>query len=416
MNYFKYLAILLPLLFQHLSAQNTDKNYSMTSFKDKGTLAPKEHFTGTVYVNMNVTADDIYNSVVGTVTFEPKARTNWHSHDTGQILMVTKGIGYYQEVGKPIITIKEGDVIKIASKVKHWHGGSHYSQMQHIAIVTQLDQGETIWNQPVTDTEYNSYEAPVEHVDNALSPAAIQNHEALWPNFTFDLKHTDPELIEIFDNFAFDQTYSNSDLDIKTRVLTTLASSIASQGLTQYKLFVDAALQIGITPQEIKEVVYQAVPYVGMAKVVDFVYATNDLFKQHNITLPLEPQATVTEANREEKGLELMKATFGERISQNRANAPADQKHFQEFLATNCFGDYYTRKGFDMKTRELLTFSMLISMGGTTSQVKGHIQGNLNVGNNRNVLVGVVTQLVPYIGYPRSLNALGDINEVTAEN
>jgi len=101
-----------------------------------------------------------------------------------------------------------------------------------------------------------------------------------------------------------------------------------------------------------------------------------------------------------------MKATFGESIEKMRENAPDDQKHIQYNLAANCFGDYYTRNGLDMKTRELLTFSMLISMGGTDSQVRGHVQGNLNVGNNRETLIGITTVLLPYIDYPRTLNAL----------
>lgn len=199
-------------------------------------------------------------------------------------------------------------------------------------------------------------------------------------------------------------------------MLVTLASCIANQGLSEYKKFVNAGLHVGLTPVEIREVLYQSVPYVGMAKVSDFVSATNDIFKQHNISLPLEVQATTTTTTRHEKGLELMIETFGERIQTNRKNAPKDQKHIQEFLAGNCFGDYYTRNGLDMKTRELLTFSMLISMGGTDSQVRGHIQGNLNVGNDRQKLIDVTTQLLPYIGYPRTLNALNAINEITTKN
>jgi 4-carboxymuconolactone decarboxylase len=86
--------------------------------------------------------------------------------------------------------------------------------------------------------------------------------------------------------------------------------------------------------------------------------------------------------------------------------------HIQDFLAANCFGDYYTRNGLDLKTRELLTFAMLISLGGCEPQVKGHVTGNLNIGNDRTVLIDVVTQLLPYIGYPRILNALRVIDEV----
>jgi len=194
-----------------------------------------------------------------------------------------------------------------------------------------------------------------------------------------------------------------------------LGSTIAQGALTEYKTFVNAGLNVGVTPVEIKEILYQSVAYVGIARVIDFIYAANEILKERGIELPLKGQSTTTPENRQEKGLALMKSTFGERIAQTRVNAPDNQKHIQDYLAGNCFGDYYTRTGLDMKTRELLTFSMLISMGGTESQVKGHIQGNVNVGNNKETLLSVTTQLLPYIGYPRTLNAINCINEIIPE-
>lgn len=97
-------------------------------------------------------------------------------------------------------------------------------------------------------------------------------------------------------------------------------------------------------------------------------------------------------------------------------NSPENQIHIQKFLSANCFGDYYTRDGLDIKTRELLTFSMLIAMGGCEKQAKGHIKANLNVGNNKQLLLTVITNLLPYIGYPRTLNAISYLNEIIPEN
>jgi 4-carboxymuconolactone decarboxylase len=128
----------------------------------------------------------------------------------------------------------------------------------------------------------------------------------------------------------------------------------------------------------------------------------------------LEGQSTTTPETRREKGLAIQKAIFGEMIERMYQQSPKDQLHIQEFLSANCFGDYYSRRGLDIKTRELLTFAMLISLGGCEPQVKGHIQGNASVGNNKEVLLDVVTQLLPYIGYPRTLNALRCLNEVIA--
>lgn len=389
----------------------------MTSFKDKGAPAPKEYFTGTVWVNMNILPDDNYNTMIGTVTFEPKGRTNWHTHISGQILFVTQGIGYYQEKGKPIQVIREGDVVKIPKDVMHWHGASHNSALVHIAIVPDLDKDKTEWLQPVTDAEYNNIQ-PTEQKQAkpiVLTDAAVKNHEELWPDYHSKAIHSDPELIQVFDNFAFDEVISYGNLDTKTRVMMILASTIASQALTEYKMFVNAALNVGVSPIEVKEILYQSVPYVGIARVIDFIYATNEIFTERGIELPVEGQSTTTAETRYEKGLALQRAIFGEVIDKMYETSPRNQLHIQKYLSANCFGDYYTRTGLDVKTRELLTYSMLISMGGTESQVKGHIQGNVNVGNDKETLLSVTTQLLPYIGYPRTLNAIKCLNEVIPE-
>jgi len=389
----------------------------MNSFKEKGVPAPKEYFTGTIWVNMNIKPEDDYNTLIGTVTFEPKGRTNWHTHTCGQILFVTQGIGYYQEKGKPIQVIREGDVIKIPKNIIHWHGASHNSAMVHIAIVPELDKDKTEWLQPVTDEEYNSYHTSDQKraKDVRLTEAAVKNHEELWPQYMSKARQTDPELIEVFDNFAFDGVISYGNLDTKTRVMMILGSTIASQAPDEYKMFVNAALNVGVTPVEVREILYQSVPYVGIAKVIDFIHTTNEIFTERGIKLPLEGQSTTTPETRHEKGLALQRAIFGGVIDKMYETSPKNQVHIQRFLSANCFGDYLTRTGLDVKTRELLTYCMLISMGGTESQVEGHIQGNVNVGNDKETLLSVTTQLLPYIGYPRTLNAIKCLNEVIPE-
>lgn len=94
------------------------------------------------------------------------------------------------------------------------------------------------------------------------------------------------------------------------------------------------------------------------------------------------------------------------------ASAPVDQVHIQRLLTANCFGDHYTRSGVDIPTRELLTFSMLVALGGCDPQVKAHVAAKVHVGNDRARLIDVVTQLLPYIDYPRTLNALRAIDEI----
>ena len=249
----------------------------------------------------------------------------------------------------------------------------------------------------------------------AISEIANKNHEALFPNRKSKLMETDPELIEVFDNFAFDEVLSYGNLDTRTRLMVILASMIASQAVGEYKVMLGGALNVGVTPIEVKEIVYQAVPYVGMAKVYDFIHATNELLQSRGIELPLAGQSTTTRETRFEKGLAVQTNIVGDRIKQMYEESPANQIHIQKYLSANCFGDYLSRTGIDLKTRELLTFSMLLSLGGCEPQLKGHIQGNLNVGNDKEKLLSVVTQLLPYIGYPRTLNAIRCLNEVLPE-
>ncbi|MES2776033.1 MAG: cupin domain-containing protein [Bacteroidota bacterium] len=128
----------------------------MTSIKDKGQPAPQEYFTGTVHMNRVVTPEDGLNCIVIKVAFEHGARTNWHTHAHGQILIVTEGIGYYQEMGKAIQLIYEGDVVKIPANIKHWHGASANDSMTHTAIVP-TGENSTDWMEPVTDEEYNNF-------------------------------------------------------------------------------------------------------------------------------------------------------------------------------------------------------------------------------------------------------------------
>jgi 4-carboxymuconolactone decarboxylase len=249
----------------------------------------------------------------------------------------------------------------------------------------------------------------------SVSETAGKNHEELFPKHISTLKVTDPELLEVFDNFAFDEVLANGNLDTKTRVMMILGSTIGSQSLGEYKVMVGAALNVGITPVEVKEILYQAVPYVGMGKAFDFIHATNEVLQSRGIKLPLEGQSTTTPETRFEKGMEVQKAIFGEMIDTMYKESPANQLHIQQYLSANCFGDYYTRNGLDIKTRELLTFSIIMSLGGCDPQLKGHIVGNMNVGNDKQVLLDTITQLLPYVGYPRTLNALRCINEVIPE-
>src|SRR3954470_10222174 len=144
-----------------------------------------------------------------------------------------------------------------------------------------------------------------------ISETARQNHEHLFPGRTSTLPQSDPELVGVFDNFAFDETLRHGDLDDRTRLMTQLAALIASGAVNEFRVMLGAALTVGVTPVEAKEIVYQAVPYVGMGRVFDVLHATNDVLTERGVQLPLPGQATTTPDTRAEIGLAVQKATVG---------------------------------------------------------------------------------------------------------
>jgi len=342
------------------------------------------------------------NVPVSNVTFEPGCRNNWHSHTGGQMLIAVGGTGYYQERGKPAVRMLPGDIIEIAPNIEHWHGAAPDSWFAHLAIACNSQTNENIWLEPVNDEHYKT--------------ATTKTNKESASGYFSQLGTTDPELYGIMNHFAFVETQQYINLDMRTRIMITMASVIALNAQAEYRQTVHTALINSITPIEIKEILYHAVPYAGMGKVADLIGVMNEVLTENGVSLPLEPQAVVTPETRFEKGLAFQKSIFGDRIDKNYETATESQIYIQKLLSANCFGDYQTRPALDVKMRELLTYSMLISLGGCESQVKGHIQGNVNVGNGKETLLAVTTQLLPTIGYPRTLNAIACLNEVIPEN
>jgi 4-carboxymuconolactone decarboxylase len=238
----------------------------------------------------------------------------------------------------------------------------------------------------------------------------------LFGEHTGPLTETDPDMQEMLNRFIFGEVFYQGNLSDKMRELITLVVLTTNQTFEQLKAHVRAALNIGVTPIEIKEAVYQCAPYLGFPKTLNAIQQVNEVFKAGNISLPVESQKQVTEETRFDKGLKVQKSIFGDIIDKMHQTAPENQKHIQNYLSAFCFGDIYTRGSLNLKTRELLTLCILSALGGCESQVKSHVNGNLSVGNDKNTMLEAITQCLPYMGFPRTLNALSCINEVIPEN
>ncbi len=243
--------------------------------------------------------------------------------------------------------------------------------------------------------------------------SAAKNMQKFLGTEASALANTDPEFAAMRDRLLYGEIADRGTLSDAQRELVTLVVLIAGQTLDDFKTHVHAALRVGATPVEIREAVYQCAPYVGFPRAESALRLANEVFVQQGIALPLENQGTVTEETRYADGLAVQKSIFGEAIDTMHETSPEDQKPIvQNYLSAYCFGDIYTRKGLDLKMRELLTFSVISAFGGCDSQVRSHVQGNLAVGNTRENLIDALAQSLPYIGFPRTLNALACVNAV----
>ena len=245
----------------------------------------------------------------------------------------------------------------------------------------------------------------------ALTENARKYQEKFYSHMDPTLARTDPEFAEIIQNFAMDEVPNQNDLDPKIRHMAILATLLGCQGLDEYKIQLPAALKAGLTAVQIKEIVYQGTAYLGLGRIRPFLAATNEVLTQAGIALPQPNQATVTRENRREKGTAAQVEIFGPRMQDFWQSGPTESRHINYWLAANCFGDYYTRTGLTLKEREIITFCYLSAQGGCEPQLIAHCKGNFNLGNDKALLIKIISQCLPYIGYPRSLNALRCVNE-----
>lgn len=145
-------------------------------------------------------------------------------------------------------------------------------------------------------------------------------------------------------------------------------------------------------------------------RIRPFLTATNQVLLEQGISLPIEDQTTTTMEDRLEKGIQAQAAIFGDGMKEAWKAG-----HINRWLAANCFGDYYTRTGLDLKQREMITFCFLAAQGGCEPQLIAHAKGNMNLGNDKEFLMKVISQCLPYIGYPRSLNAVNCVKNAAGE-
>lgn len=156
MRNYSWLLVLVLIKGCSIKQTSEEPNYQSDPVFQKGEMLNSDNFTGTVWLHMMGAEDSTLHARFGNVTFEPRGRTNWHSHPGGQVLFITKGQGYYQAKGQPARLLHKGDYVEIPPDIIHWHGAGPNTEFAHIAISLNTHKGGAVWAGPVTDEEYDS--------------------------------------------------------------------------------------------------------------------------------------------------------------------------------------------------------------------------------------------------------------------
>lgn len=238
-----------------------------------------------------------------------------------------------------------------------------------------------------------------------------QNYRTLFGGEALTGQGTDPEMMDILQKFIFGEVFQTGNLTLKQREMITCITLATMQTLPQLKAHAGAALKVGVTPEELREVMYLTAPFIGFPKMLNAVGTVNEVFKERGISLPIEKQGTVTENNRHETGKTIQNRLYPGGIASAMEGLPADMgKHVERFLTDYFFGEIYSRGALDLQTRELLGYCVLTTLEAE-SQLQSHYHGNINVGNTPETLTAAVIQCLPYIGFPVAIKALRIIKQ-----
>ncbi len=261
------------------------------------------------------------------------------------------------------------------------------------------------------------FAAAVQNEDTNMTRTDIckKNYKTLFKGEALTPTGDDPEMMAILQKYIFGEVFTVGELDIKTRELITVTSLAVQQTLPQLKAHINGALNAGATPIELRETIYQLAPFIGFPKTLNALGVLNEVFKERGIETPLKSTATVKEEERYQKGSEIQNPLYGDEIKQSMEGLPDGMgADVARFLTEVCFGDFYTREGLDVKTRELLFISALVTTGNTTT-LKSHIKGSLKAGNSEETVTAAIIQVLPYVGFPNTLAALRTLKEVLNE-
>jgi len=232
--------------------------------------APADHFTGAVRIDSSFQTTVPAGFSGARVTFEPGARTAWHTHPAGQLLIVTTGTGRVQRWGDPIDEIRQGDVVWIPAGQKHWHGAAPNSSMTHIGIVEPLDGKTVEWTEKVTDAQYG---APLRGRTAASAGVRPRPSQAAMGDFA-------PKLAELTDEVLYGDVWERPELSKRDRSLVTVAALVALNRPDQLRSHLRIARENGVTQEELIETITHLAFYAGWPNAVNAIGVAREVFAQ----------------------------------------------------------------------------------------------------------------------------------------
>lgn len=341
------------------------------------TAGPMEHFSGHVRVDPLSPANGDINASTAYVTFEPGARSAWHTHPRGQSLIVTAGLGLTQEWGKPVQEIRPGDVVWCPPGVKHWHGAAPTTAMTHVAVTGTADGKSVTWMEKVSDAQYG---------DGVVAPTTSQGHE----------------------------TTTTETLSAKQQTIPLIAALVATSDMPRLNAALNEGLDAGLTISESKEILVQLYAYTGFPRSLN---ALAELMK----VVESRKQRGIQDAPGREPGRAIpvgdALVAIGTANQTKLSGAPVRGPLFDfapvinQFLQAHLFGDIFERDNLDWQSRELATVGALAATTGVEPQLRSHMAASMRVG----LTVGQLRELTGVLAARVDADAGKRANEALTE-
>lgn len=339
----KFVPLIFSLLILSIPSKGQNKPSDINTIFPMGNKIKSENFFGEPWVLRMFAADSTFNCAVGNVTFEPKSRSNWHKHPGGQILLAIDGVGYYQEKGKELQVLRPGDTVKCPPNIEHWHGAAHDDWFVQLAITAEHSEGRVVWLNAVSDEEYQiGYtQLHVEEINNTLSNR--HRHFILISSFT-----------------------TKGDLE-------------------KLKIALNAALDDGLTINEVKESLVHLYAYCGFPRsiqgLITFLSVVDER-KEKGIVDKVGQVASAIDQSipKYERGRKVLETLVGTPVNKPTSGYGAFSPEIDTFLKEHLFSDIFERDVLSFQDREVLTISALTNLGGVDRMITGHMKIALNIG------------------------------------